>query len=149
MSKRLAVAHIRNDIWPLLNMIDWLTYSLLAQTDARNFSFERDSWHFVLSVVLLLKKTKLSLFASKSCVWAQALLAQMFAAVYLAVLMYNPGKQAQIVPDDAGDAGKGRISEEQRLHLNLVLAKSLGRDSSAVSSGVYWLWQVCGQFSGH
>lgn len=102
-----------------------------------------------MSVVLLLKKaSKLSLWASKSCVWAQALLAQMFIAVKLAALMYNPGKQTQIESDDVGAAGSGRVSMEQRFYLNLVLAKSLGRDSSGVSSGVCWLWRSCGQFSG-
>lgn len=85
--------------------------------------------------MLLSKETKLSILASKSCVWAQALLPQMFAAVYLAALMYNPGKQAQIESDDVEAAGRRRVSVEQRLYLNLVLAKSLGRNSSAVSSG--------------
>lgn len=59
----------------------------------------------------------------------------MFAAVYLAALKYNPGKQAQIESDDVDAAGRGRVSVKQRLYQNLVPAKSLGRDSSAVSSG--------------
>ncbi|GAA6071130.1 uncharacterized [Tachysurus ichikawai] len=45
------------------------------------------------------------------------------------------GKQAQIESDDVEAAGRRRVSVEQRLYLNLVLAKSLGRNSSAVSSG--------------
>lgn len=60
--------------------------------------------------MLLKNATKLIHLASKSCVRAQALLAQMFAAVYLAALMYNPGKQAQIGFVDVGDAGKSRVS---------------------------------------
>lgn len=88
--------------------------------------------------MLLKKATKPNLLASISCVRAQALLAQMFAAVYLAAIMYNPGKQAQIEFVDVGDVGKGRVSEEQRLYLNVVLARSLGRESSAVNSGVCW-----------
>lgn len=55
------------------------------------------------------ESNKVEFLACKLCVWAQALLAQMFAAVYLATLIYNPGKQAQIVSDDVGDVGKDFI----------------------------------------